>query len=84
MACIQYGKHFGESTNDTSMFITQEIQINIQILQIIFCINKDTNQQLAYGSATYREKNRVNGIELGTSGGNIASGSYSLYGMRFS
>lgn len=79
------GSSTGESTNGYFyVYNAGDPDKYTNITNHFFCINKDTNQQLAYGSATYRETNRVNGIELGTSGGNIASGSYSLYGMRFS
>ena len=46
-------------------------------------INKDTNMNSNFFSGVYRVNDQVSGIELITSADNMASGTFSLYGLRF-
>ena len=46
-------------------------------------INKDGTMTSNFSSGVYRVNDQVSGIELGTSSNNMASGTFSLYGLRF-
>ena len=67
--CYLYGA--GDSTQFTFM-TTQYTNIN-----------KDGNMNSNFSSGVYRVNDQVSGFELITSGDNMASGTFSLYGLRF-